>query len=109
MDTLKKLPITFIGKAEVRGFEFTQAAESANAYIYQVGHGEDMYYEVFKKKVTAICLDFLTREYSETDFMENYPKKNAFGVTAWTTDSLIKAKKIMKDIEETIKLKADES
>ena len=109
MKNLTKLPITFTGKAEVRGFEFLQFAENANSYIYQVDTGDALHYEVFKKKTSAVCLDFLTRKYSETDFMENYPKRNAFGVTAWTTGSLNKAKKIMHDIEKKIKMKADES
>jgi hypothetical protein len=108
MKNLVKLPHSFIGKAEVKGFSFTQVLESHNSYIYRVGPDKDCYYEVFKKKESAICLDFLKREYSETDFMENYPKKNAFGVTAWTTGNLFRAQEIMTEIEFRIAEKEEE-
>ena len=104
MGLLIKLPKKFKGRGETKGFRFLQLKETAAGYLYQVTSGDYVYYEVFKKVELPVCLDFAKHIYSETDFKENYPKKNAFGVSAWTTPSLKRANKILK----TFKVKEDE-
>lgn len=67
------------GKGEVKGFEFTQIQQSEKAYIYKVDTKYSIYYEVFKKVIktnsTGHC----------------YPTSKAFGLWAWTYQSLDKA------------------
>ena len=62
--TLEELPKTFIGTGEVKGFSFTQIKQNEFAYIYQVNVEGKLHFEVFKKKSTPICIDFMNRIYS---------------------------------------------
>lgn len=98
--TIDKLPDTFIGKAEVKGFTFTKLEALPTGFIFRVDTGTGHHYEVFKYKLTPICLDFATRDYSTDHFKEHYPKKNAFGVWAWTTMELSGAEKILSTLKE---------
>lgn len=82
---IHKLDLRFIGKGEVKGFDFMQMAESDDYYVYRVQNGHSRYYEYFKKKTVPICIDFEKRIYSETEFKEVYPKAKDFGIWAWTT------------------------
>ena len=94
--SLEKLKKEFEGRGETRDFKFKQITESPFGYIYEVKSSTSSpHYEVFKKKTFPVCLDFKKRIYSETDTKENYPKKNAFGVTAWTAMSLERAEEIL--------------
>ena len=68
---IKKLEKTILGVGEVKGFLFTQIKESDNAYIYKVETEHSIHFELFKKKLTAVCLDFTKRIYSETDSRNN--------------------------------------
>ncbi len=81
IETLKE---EFTGIGEVNGFEFIRMAESDLGYVYQVNTGSSTHYEVFRKKISPICIDFGNRIYSVKDFKESYPKAKAFGVWAWT-------------------------
>lgn len=87
MNTLK-LEKEFYGKGEVKDINFRQLSETNNAYLYQAYNEGNIYYEVFKKKTTALCIDFEKRIFSETEFKEMYPKSNDFGVWAWTISDL---------------------
>ena len=91
MTTTIKLPLTFVGTGEVRGFMFTQKHELNNGYVYEVMHDGHSHYEAFKKKSSPICVDFEKRVYSTNEFKEVYPKANDFGIWAWTLPSLEKA------------------
>lgn len=97
---IDKLPETFMGRAEVKGFTFTKLEAIAAGFIFRVDTGTGHHYEVFKYKLTPICLDFVTRDYSDDHFKEHYPKKSAFGVWAWTCMSLELAEKKLKLIKE---------
>ena len=90
---IKELPEQFTGIGEVKGFEFNRFDSNAKAYIYKVQQPNDSkhYFEVFKRKTTPICIDFSQRIYSDTDSKEVYPKGEAFGHWAWTTQSEDKA------------------
>jgi hypothetical protein len=81
---IEKLPNSFEGKGEVKGYSFEKVFENEIGYVYQVKEGNHIHYESFKKKIVPICIDFEKRIYSETDFKEVYPKKNDFGTWAWT-------------------------
>jgi hypothetical protein len=90
----------FLGGAEVSGFSFEKVKESEHGYIYKVeGYDDNSYYEVFHKKTSPICIDFLNRVYSETDLKELYPKSNDFGVWAWTLGSYESAINKLNQIE----------
>lgn len=84
---INKLEKYFIGTGEVKGFVFSLVKESHNAYLYRVQHNlgtDNFYYEVFLKQTIALCLDFVTKQFSQTEFKEVYPKSEAFGNCAWT-------------------------
>lgn len=100
-----KLPLNFDGKGEVKGFTFKMVKETDFGYIYESDSGERLHYEVFKKVLTPVCVDFEKRIYSETEFKEVYPNSKAFGITAFTVPRLEKAEEIL----ETFNKKEDES
>jgi len=90
------LPDKFVGKGEVKGFEFTKVKSNDVGCIYRVDAGDVSYYEVFKNKYTPVCIDFKNRVYSETEMKQVYPKAKHFGVWAWTTFKLDKANKYLQ-------------
>lgn len=69
---MRELKTDFIGKGEVKGFEFTQLKKTEKGYIYAVNTGNNVHFEVFKHKCNKRfeCV--------------SYPKTRAFGVWAWT-------------------------
>lgn len=77
MQEVIKLKKEFIGRGEVKGFNFKQIFDSKDFYIYQVN---DRYYEVFKKKIKKCSYN--------NRFYEKYPTANAFGSWAWTYETL---------------------
>jgi len=89
---MKELEKQFTGKGEVKPFEFLQNRVHTTAYLYEVfENGVISHYEVFKRKITPVCIDFENRIYSETEFKEVYPKSKDFGVWAWTCRTYEKA------------------
>lgn len=95
---IQELQTEFIGSGSVKGFKFTQLERSANAYLYKVEVENSKHYEVFKKKLTKVCVDFNKRIYSETDKKVSYPKDNDFGKWAWCCDKLEVAKNKFDEI-----------
>lgn len=83
MENIRKLPLSFIGTGEVKGFKFTLKKDGDNAYIYEVKNGNMIYYEVFLKKYSPICLDFKNKIYSDTELKEIYPNSKHFGIWAF--------------------------
>lgn len=88
MKNITELPELITGKGKVKGITFTRVAASSQAYIYACMHekqdkGTNPYYEVFKRKITPLCIDFDKRIYSETDYKEVYPNAEKFGTIAW--------------------------
>ena len=89
-DTLRELPLEFVGVGEVRGFLFRQVARTMFGYIYEVRvpGKEGSHYEVFRRMENARfgCV--------------SYPKSKSFGAWAWCCDSLAKARERLKGFEE---------
>jgi hypothetical protein len=108
---IKELEKEFIGTGEAKGLKFTQIESLQHSYLYEVVNGDKIYYEVFKRVNSPICIDFEKRIYSETDFKETYPKSSQFGITAWTIKNKEDAIRKMVEINnsEIEKLKEGES
>lgn len=89
-----KLEKNIVGKGEMVGFRFERYAENDSGYIYRAIFTEldfISHYEVFLKKVSALCIDFEKRIYSEREFKEIYPKSENFGDWAWCINDVDKA------------------
>ena len=86
--TTIKLDEIFEGKGEVKGFVFRRVNESEFGYIYEVKTGNRIYYEVFKKRSSPVCIDFDKKTYSETEYKEIYPNSKQFGISAWHSETL---------------------
>ena len=97
----------FIGKGEVKGCKFTQISSTGVAYLYEVEQNDKTYYEVIKRLISPICIDFENKVYSETEFKEVYPKANKFGIDGFTLGDLesaeAKLELITKNIENECK------
>lgn len=75
-----ELPISFVGKGEVKGFSFKQIKRSNTAYLYEVSSTFGAkWYEVFKCKVNARFGNI------------TYPKQKSFGISAWTCKTIERA------------------
>lgn len=96
----KELEKEFIGTGETKGFKFTRIASQRYVYLYEVSQNDKIYYEVFKRLKSPVCIDFEKRIYSDTEFKEIYPKANSFGVTAWTLSNLEYATKLMYEMND---------
>ena len=88
----------FIGVGEVKGMNFELIKASEIGYIFKVENNKSTHYEVFKRKLSPVCIDFEKRIYSETDFKVSYPKSNDFGIWAWTLQSIKQAEEKIKTI-----------
>jgi len=104
---LIKIPIKFTGRAEVKGFSFTQILDGVYAYLYEVNTGDTIHYEVFKKRSQFLCIDFKKHIYSEDIKKEQYPNRNQFGVTALTFKDLDKATSRIFKLEKAEKTKQE--
>lgn len=84
---MRELKESFIGKGQVRGFEFTQVKKTEHGYIYKIDTKNTICYEVFHKRVNSQynCI--------------SYPSNKAFGVWAWTYNTLDKALNKLEDIK----------
>jgi hypothetical protein len=80
MNTIK----FFIGRGEVKGFEFCHVEQSEFGLLYEVKDGNRIYYEVFRKKSSP-----------PTHESYQYPTSKAFGIWAWTYKTLGEAKQRM--------------
>lgn len=90
-----ELPKQFDGVGEVKGAYFSQISHEDGVYLYGVRGSTpaETRFEVFKRKVVPVCIDFANRVYSEDEFKVSYPKSDDFGVWAWTYKSLQEAQK----------------
>jgi hypothetical protein len=72
-----ELPTSFIGRGEVKGYQFNQVRRSNEAYIFEVYDTfGNRWYEVFKRVI-------------DTRFNKiAYPKSKSFGISAWTAKTL---------------------
>jgi hypothetical protein len=79
LGNMKQLEKEFMGRGEVKGFKFTQLFASSAAFLYKVCSGSSERYEVFLRK-------------ENTQFeCISYPSSKAFGVWAWSFQTLEKA------------------
>jgi len=78
---MKQLKTKFSGVGEVSGYEFSQIKQTDKGFIYEVSSDDSKHYEVFKKKVNKRFGNI------------SYPTSKAFGIWAWTCNSLEKAEK----------------
>lgn len=98
-----RIPLQFEGKGEVRGFKFERINFSDHAFMYKrIDNEGNIAYEVFKRKLTPVCIDFENRSYSDTEFKEIYPKAKSFGVWAWCFNNAEKATRKFQSITEKI-------
>ena len=95
------LPMAFIGIGSVRGFEFVKLESQEGVFMYEV-HDPfgNIHFEVFKAKLTPVCIDYQKRLYSETDFKYRYPKDDDFGKTAWTYKEKSKAIRVFTELKQ---------
>lgn len=84
---MRELKEYFVGKGEVKGFIFNQIKKTDYGFIYEINSGDKIYYEVFKRIENTMynCI--------------SYPTSKAFGLWAWTIESLEKAQEKLKEIE----------
>ena len=84
-NTIRQLPEQFIGRGEVRGFQFAQICKTERAFCYGVRiNGVITHYEVFKRKI------------NNQFACESYPSAKAFSIWAWTFTCLGKVLEKMK-------------
>ena len=83
---MKELKEYFSGRGQVKGYVFSQISNTKRGYLYEVRGKDTIHYEVFKRRENEMydCI--------------SYPGDKAFGLWAWTTPDLERAKEILKDI-----------
>lgn len=102
---MKQLESNFIGKGEVKGFEFTMVKKSDYAYLYMVENksfdsdNKDTYYEVFERKESKGGTSVLGGVEVYFEPREMYPCSNSFGLWAWSYNDLKSAVSKMNEID----------
>lgn len=84
------------------GFIYRLVKSSDVGFVFSVNDDKtnQLYsYEVFKRKLTPLCVDFEKKIFSETEFKERYPKNNDFGMWAWSPRSLKRAEEILASFD----------
>jgi len=92
-ENIEELPTYFVGVGEVDGFRF-RLLQKDDLYLYEVKSPNSVHYELFREHIVPKCIDFNNRIYSEREGKVVYPKSKDFGVWAWTTYSMKRAKEI---------------
>lgn len=84
---MKELKEYFVGRGQVKGYIFNQIKRTKYAFLYEVSENNLVHYEVFKRRENTIydCI--------------SYPSDKAFGVWAWTCDTLERAEDKFNEIE----------
>jgi hypothetical protein len=96
---IQEIKHEFEGTGDMKPFTFSYMKENEKGFLYKVESEKGtIHYEVFKKELTPICIDFAKRIYSETEFKYRYPKTNDFGRWSWCTTELEKAEKMFKEL-----------
>ena len=79
------LQAQFIGRGEVKGFEFQKIGEWDAVFMYKVTSSEGIiHFEVFRAKLVPLCIDYAKKIFSSSKSKYVYPKARSFGVSAWT-------------------------
>ena len=81
---MKELKEYFSGRGQVKGYVFNQIRKTEWGFIYEVKGKDTIHYEVFKRKENTMydCV--------------SYPTDKAFGLWAWTCDSVDRASEILE-------------
>lgn len=79
----KTLNGSFVGRGEVKGYNFNKVKETEKGFIYQKEKDGNISYEVFKKK------------YNKRFDCISYPTSKAFGSWAWDCKTLNRAEYIL--------------
>ena len=84
---MKQLKEYFSGRGQVKGYVFNQMSQTKYGFMYEVKGKDTIHYEVFKRVENSMydCV--------------SYPTDKAFGIWAWTAESLERAKEILKGID----------
>ena len=84
---MKELKSYFVGIGQVKGYIFNQIKSSDYAYLYEVSENNVIHYEVFKRLENARfnCV--------------SYPTDKAFGIWAWTCETLERAEDKFNEVE----------
>lgn len=98
---VNKLPDTFTGTGPVKGFVFNKEYEDEDFYVYRVSAHGTTHYELFKKKMSGICINFEKRIFSDTEFKHLLPYPEAFGQWAWTKHSIEDCMEKIKELKTT--------
>ena len=91
MEQIKQIPDSFVGRGEVRGFNFTKLASYNEGFIYEVSNGDTKYYEVFKERINTRFKNV------------SYPSSKSFGIWAWWTKTFEEAEERLKSFTPTKK------
>jgi len=94
MDKIILLKKEFVGRGEVKGFNFSQISKTNLGFLYEVDTNGSIYYEVFQKRINRrfACV--------------SYPTSRAFGIWAWTTTDIKRASNILESFQERILIEA---
>ena len=84
---LRPLKTQFEGRGSVKGYLFTQICSPIWGFIYKVEYNGHLHYEVFKHRENAYWK------------VVSYPTEKAFGIWAYTTSSLKRAKEILESFK----------
>ena len=60
------LPKEFIGTGEVKGFKYRRIKETVPTYLYEVDNFGIIHYEVIKRDISPLCIDFKSKLFSDT-------------------------------------------
>lgn len=85
---VKLLPVTFSGRGETKGFNFTQIINGKKSYVYRVEDSGRIYYEVIVKKIN--------KQFN----CESYPGSKGFGSLGFTFNNLDSAKVKFNELNE---------
>lgn len=83
---MKELKEYFSGRGQVKGYVFNQIKRTELAYLYEVKGEGKPHYEIFKRKENTMY------------DVVSYPTNKAFGIWAWTTNSLDRANEIFDEL-----------
>lgn len=84
------------------GYLYKLVNKTSYGSVFSVNNEQDdtLYgYEVFKRKLTPVCVDFEKRIFSETEFKEQYPKSTNFGVWAFAPKTIERANQLLQEFE----------
>lgn len=83
-------------KFKCGGFQFEILLSHDNFYILQVVDGAKVWFEVWRKRTTPVCIDFEKKIFSAGQHKEVKPKARDFGTYAWTCGTMAHAQRVVE-------------